>query len=412
MVMVRKAHGPAYEDLRPMQDRLGAATGPTFPVYPGLAKLLLHPSTEQVEARPDDVAAHAMSVLSTYAYSDLASLMEMATRLGFEKARGLEVRFVNDPLFISSTAYLLQSEDGTVAILVYRGTEPVNAISWLTDLDATPERVTLAGQFTEQFDVHAGFYRNVRATRFRIAEALRAALDRQPIIEPTAEGVSEESLHKLQALYIAGHSLGGALAALMGILLRQDKTYWTELGPVLKGIYTFGQPMVGSPDLASHYDTDEIGRRTYRFIYEGDPVPRLPSHDTGSWGHFGHEFHYLTRLTSQGWNLSRRRVGQMRFIGQTLTAFGSFPLSQLLVLNRIPFQYRIDDHRPHHYVAQLTPAGTVTEFGDHEYLVEPGLWERLSREIEQDLRQLFEVPARAGTGIAQAFVAATSALRE
>jgi len=65
--------------------------------------------------------------------------------------------------------------------------------------------------------------------------------------------------------YLTGHSLGGAVAAILGIYLRHD-------GVRLGGIYTFGQPKF----------TDAAGARAYRnlpllrFIYQNDAVIFVP----------------------------------------------------------------------------------------------------------------------------------------
>lgn len=68
--------------------------------------------------------------------------------------------------------------------------------------------------------------------------------------------------------YITGHSLGGAIAAILGIYLRQD-------GVKIAGIYTFGQPKF----------TDVAGAKTHenlpllRVIHQNDTVALLPDSD-------------------------------------------------------------------------------------------------------------------------------------
>jgi hypothetical protein len=108
----------------------------------------------------------------------------------------------------------------------------------------------------------------------------------------------------------------------------------------------------------------------------------MPSRDTGRWGHFGHERHHVTGLVDQRWQATTSNVGQIRFVGQMAVAFGSLGLSQLLVLQRIPVLYRIDDHRPHHYIEKLAPKDAVSEFGDHVYAVAPAPAVRLRRTVE------------------------------
>lgn len=365
--------------------------GGVFPVYGDLVQRLLRPQVDPATGAPDPVVAHLLAVCSSYAYSDLSTMAQIMARMGLEECRCLGVSFHNDPMFVASTAYLVQSLDGRVVILVYRGTEPVNLVNWLTDLDAAQVKVRLDVPGGAALGVHPGFYRNVRATRFEIAEALRCALEGRPVTEP-ALGRSEETVHPMEALYVAGHSLGGAMAAIMGALLRLDPLYEARFDAALRSVYTYGQPMVGEPELAEVLDAEpDIGGRLFRYLYEGDPVPGMPSRDTGRWAHFGHEQHFRTGLDGSQWH-EATRAGQIRFAGQLAVAFSSLPLTQLLALQRVPFLYRIDDHRPHHYVSRLAPPGVVTELGDHELVYEAPLLTRLRRSVEHWGRQLTQLP--------------------
>jgi hypothetical protein len=146
--------------------------------------------------------------------------------------------------------------------------------------------------------------------------------------------------------------------------------------------------------LAETCDADpRLGGRLFRYVYEGDPIPGMPSRDTGLWGHFGRERHHLTGLWGEGWQRTTYNVGQIRFVGQLAVAFSSFALSQLLVLQRIPFLYRIDDHRPHHYIEKLAPEGAVSEFGDLLYAVPPTPALRLRRTVEHWGRRVTSTPS-------------------
>lgn len=388
MVTVQQCLSPTFDQLRPVELRARpVAAEEVFPLYRDLTHYLGRP-----HQHPDETIAHVMAVCATYAYSDLDTLSEMVTRVGLQNAHCLSVTFDNDPMFVVSTAYLVQA--GEVVILVYRGTEPVNLINWLTDSEAGPEKVELdVGEDGQTFGgVHPGFYRNVRATRYKIGEALLRAVDGRSIRDDVADGEVVDGLMPpapMKALYVTGHSLGGAMAALMGALIHLQPSYRSAFDSALQAVYTFGQPMVGTPAFAAACEQREPVRdRLFRFIYEGDPVPSLPSRDTGEWQHFGREWHYLTELRNRpcgGWQYrSRSTTGQMRWIGSLLGAFGAFPLSQLLVAQNLPSLYRIDDHRPHHYVSTLTPRGMFSEFGDHEY-VHTGLpvTRRALRMVEQ-----------------------------
>ena len=91
----------------------------------------------------DPVAAHALAVASGYAYSDGATIATMMARMGLPKSQWLGIEMTVDAMFIRSTAYLIQSADGRVVILAYRGTEPTNLVSWLTDADVYPDKITI-----------------------------------------------------------------------------------------------------------------------------------------------------------------------------------------------------------------------------------------------------------------------------
>jgi hypothetical protein len=153
--------------------------------------------------------------------------------------------------------------------------------------------------------------------------------------------------------------------------------------------------MVDSPALAATCDADPLlGGRLFRYVYEGDPIPGMPSRDTGRWAHFGHQRHHVTGLRDAGWRHSTSNAGQIRFAGQLAVAFGSLALSQLLVVQRIPVLYRIDDHRPHHYIDKLAPKGAVSEFGDRLYAVPPAPLLRVRRTIEHWGRRVTSVRPR------------------
>lgn len=375
MVFLDSSLGPSFEAVRPTGT---AAPDISFPVYDDLTDRLVKPEVDPATGEPDPMTAHVLAVAAGYAYSDGQTVTEMMTRLGMERCTALTVSFRNDTMFVAATAHVVQSEDGRVVVIAFRGTEPVNLINWLTDLDTAQQKVRLDED--APIDVHPGFYRNIRAIRYKLREALLLALAGKPV-DGDADAPTDRA--PMEALYLTGHSLGGAMAALLALLIRRDDQDEASFGGALKAVYTYGQPMVGSPALAAACDADPgLGGRLFRFVYEGDPIPGMPSRDTGRWGHFGRQHHYVTGLRDAGWQPSASNVGQIRFVGQIAVAFGSLPLSQLLVLQRIPVLYRIDDHRPHHYIEKLAPDGAVSEFGDRVYAVPPTPATRVRRTVE------------------------------
>eukprot|EP00243_Klebsormidium_subtile_P001449 TRINITY_DN1249_c0_g1_i1.p1 TRINITY_DN1249_c0_g1~~TRINITY_DN1249_c0_g1_i1.p1 ORF type:complete len:622 (+),score=157.55 TRINITY_DN1249_c0_g1_i1:301-2166(+) len=79
-------------------------------------------------------------------------------------------------------------------------------------------------------------------------------------------------------IYITGHSLGGALAAMFTALLTAEDDVMTER---IGGLYTFGQPRVGDWSFAwyLHNKLNLPELRFVRLIYSNDLVPRVPFDD-------------------------------------------------------------------------------------------------------------------------------------
>jgi hypothetical protein len=171
---------------------------PPFPIYPDPAGELLRAHAETSDRDP--AVAHILAVLSGYAYGDTATVATMASRLGMAGSACMRIAEAVDAMYIFSTAYLLQSRCGRVAILCYRGTELANLANWLGNADVGSHTVDVGGA---RLSVHAGFQRNLRATRWPILESLHAAARGESIV---SEG--REVDHPLEARYVTGHSLG------------------------------------------------------------------------------------------------------------------------------------------------------------------------------------------------------------
>ncbi|WP_162181236.1 lipase family protein [Rhodococcus wratislaviensis] len=349
--------GPTLPDLKP------AYTAATYePVYHNLVDTLLtanHPSKE---------VRHVLATCAGYAYGDERVLATMMTRLGLPKSRCYMLQVVVDAMFIVSTAYIVQSQDGRVVMLCYRGTQPVNVVNWLTDLDADPAQVEydLGDDHDERSRVHAGFYRNTRATRFAVIDVLQRALEGWSI----AEG-SEERIHPIEALYITGHSLGGAMAILMTVMLHAQRRY-RDIASVYRATYTFGQPMIGTPEFARACEKLRLGsgdgllqERIFRYVYGADVVPQLPPRESGRFQHFGVEYRCPRRrggLPNQAWSRAHRHTSQTTGIGLLLGGV-TMLTRQIALFRNLPWQQEIADHGPHNYITALTPKGIRSEFG-------------------------------------------------
>lgn len=299
-----------------------------------------------------------LAVCAGYAYASPDVLTMMLARMGMAGNRCRAVTMEVDPMFIRSTANVVQSGDGRVVIVSYRGTEPMSLINWLTDADVYPEQVQLPFPGSDgHFWVHAGFYRNVRATRFEVLRALQRAAGGQSVLEG-----DQPCPHPMQVLYLAGHSLGGAMAALLGIMLHTDPAF-AGLAERLRAVVTFGQPMVGSPDLAEACQAEEFfASSVVRHVFQDDVVPHLPPRDSGDFAHFGIQ----RQFRDSRWVITES-TPQMPYLIGLLEMPLSYLSRRIEVLRRLPFHYSLDEHLPHHYIAALTPKTVPSEFGDLPY---------------------------------------------
>lgn len=146
----------------------------------------------------------------------------------------------------------LVCHDHENVVLAFRGTvrfnwELVHLTAWLanwimnTSFDQLPY---LGGK------IHRGF-----------AEA--ANLLREPLLSQITP-----HLDKGRRLWITGHSLGGALAALTASHFAQQRYDGEYVRPV--GVYTYGSPRIGDPIFSNNYTVP-----LYRFEYHDDVVAHL-----------------------------------------------------------------------------------------------------------------------------------------
>ena len=140
-------------------------------------------------------------------------------------------------------------------------------------------------------------------------------------------------------LWITGHSLGGALAAVATISLESQ-------GFKVSGLYTFGQPRVADWTLV-RYMNNIMGDRIFRYANNNDIVPLIPPQfipwmPLRLYGHMG-KFRYfsfrgaLKRHSFMGQRLPDRLLGYLSAIGK-------------------PGIDAIDDHKMEFYLANLQTA--------------------------------------------------------
>lgn len=341
-----------------MQDDSATGPGLATPVYPDLTARLAAATTPV----PDEHVRFVLAVCSSYAYGDVATVATIMDRLGLTRNRCRMISEYVDALFLTSTAYVIQSHDGRVAVLCYRGTPPTSILTWLTDFEVEPVRIRVPALSSgHQGDVHGGFYRNVRSTRFKIAEVLRDAIAQRSILGDRATD------HPLEALYITGHSLGGASAALFAALLIADLGRYGDIFAKLKAVYTYGSPMIGDSAFADACTANPfLSEKVIRYVYANDVVPQVPPKASGDFKHFGREYRYLPPRDDGAkgvWKPSRPRT-QLRHLRSLATAPLAFVAKGLRSTRHIQFHASLSDHLPQYYLDALTPGHLRSEFGE------------------------------------------------
>ena len=140
------------------------------------------------------------------------------------------------------------------AFVSFRGTE-VNVPDW-----AGNANLTLTQPFWDAqagFDVHAGFNQALKD----VWTALNKELEDREIF---SRGLP---------IWLSGHSLGGALAALAALAFTHE--FAGKRSNTIAALHTFGQPRVGDAECALALD-NALPSRYFRSINNRDIVPRVP----------------------------------------------------------------------------------------------------------------------------------------
>jgi Lipase (class 3) len=167
---------------------------------------------------------------SSAAYSTSNQIDQWARTAGFEKSAFFDSGDVQG-------FWCAGKESG---LLVFRGTS--NPGQWLRDVRFLPVPYPWG-------HVHVGFRDGVAAV-----ETFLAAFD--------------TVVRNVPHVWVAGHSLGGALAVIAAARLKM-KTGVSAL------LHTYGQPAVGLNDFAERYSA-ELPQCLWRFVNQSDIVTRVP----------------------------------------------------------------------------------------------------------------------------------------
>jgi hypothetical protein len=149
---------------------------------------------------------------------------------------------------------------------------------------------------------------------------------------------------------------------MLAAMLFADPAY-APLRPKLKAVYTYGAPMIGTPEFAAACDGVEfLGRNLIRYVYEDDIVPQVPPTEAGPFAHFGREYRF--RASRGGWESSTTACGQIRSLFAMLATPASLMTRQLKATRRMRFKASLSDHFPQYYIDALTPDRVRSEFGN------------------------------------------------
>jgi hypothetical protein len=308
------------------------AAGPPF----GDSTAHVSPIEDLAPRGYDPEVAYLMSVVAAWAYSDERALAAKLPHYGLEGAHVRRMSVQNDALLVVSTAYLIQSKTGKVGILAFRGTDPASFVTMLADGEVMQRPFGGHG-------VHAGFYANVEAVWDDVSEAIREALQGAALDD---DGHRVQLPSKLETLYITGHSLGGAMAVLAAArLFGRGYEAW-DPDALVKGVYTFGQPMVGDKGFANACER-AFGPRLHRHVFRADVVPHLPPRSGIPYAHTGKEWRSESTMSAWDGNHEPSRRA-------SLPAAVFDVLLNAVELRFIPkahlLGYSIDDHMPSGYV--------------------------------------------------------------
>ena len=214
-----------------------------------------------------------------------------------------EVEFFNEGDTEAALIKPAETSAPQFAAVVLRGTNDPR--DWLTDFNVIPD------DWVEGGLVHRGFAKAFDLVGDKVIASLNKHV---PANCP---------------LFIAGHSLGAALATLLASRRRPH------------ALYTFGSPRVGDDDFGETLD----GVRIFRVVNNRDVVttvpPPLPFHHLG-------ELHYITHKGDMLVNPDDETVAQDR-LKRDRFSFFSLDFKNLFTNAPEP----IADHAPVNYVAHL-----------------------------------------------------------
>ena len=215
-------------------------------------------AAHDVDAIPSRRAAYSdrtaaflakLAMLAYIAFEDDAKRKILEGMLSHGRVKLLET------ISIADTEAMVAETDKFV-VVAFRGTS--SRAQLMTDMQArlNVARVAVDGRCVR---VHAGFYAAFRKIEAKLREVLTAQ-------------------DEAKAVYLTGHSLGGALALVAAAAFGGND----KLGDRIAAVYTFGAPRVGGADFPNLVKAPH-----YRVVNSGDVVPLVPPNWLTGYVHTG-----------------------------------------------------------------------------------------------------------------------------
>jgi triacylglycerol lipase len=167
---------------------------------------------------------------------------------------GIVAAEVNSVLPIASTRAIVATGRGAT-VVAFAGTDPLVLANWITDFD-------------------------IRMSASGVAEGFGLAAE---AVWPKLSALIGRRSEAARPVLVTGHSLGGALAALIAHRIMGQNV------ADVAAVYTFGSPRPGNEEFAAGYN-DLLGARSFRLVHGEDLVPTVAPSFLG-FRHVGRRLH-------------------------------------------------------------------------------------------------------------------------
>lgn len=186
-------------------------------------------------------------------------------------------------------------------VLCFRGTEPSSFRDIYDDLFALPIQPPITKGM-----MHAGFWRALHQVwRDGNPGMICPPSNPLPQIGLCSYLKKHRGISSPRKLWIAGHSLGGALATTAATRLLAEGLFKEQ---DIAAVYTFGQPRVGDTRYSEQY---ELTARHFRLMHANDIVTRVPPASLDKLGKMTERFLDIPLANSWLCKLNYHHVGQL-----------------------------------------------------------------------------------------------------